>query len=41
MDPAPSTATVVRKPGDTAYGSRQFVVRDPEGHTWSAGTWYE
>ncbi|MBA2516054.1 MAG: VOC family protein [Solirubrobacterales bacterium] len=24
---------------DQAYGSREFSVRDPEGHTWSFGTY--
>ena len=24
---------------DTAFGSHQFAVRDPEGHTWSVGTY--
>lgn len=34
-------ATVQRGLEDTDYGSRQFVVRDPEGNVWSFGTWYE
>lgn len=34
-------ATVVRALEDTDYGSRQFVVTDPEGNLWSFGTWYE
>lgn len=34
-------ATVVRELEDTDYGSRQFVVTDPEGNIWSFGTWYE
>jgi uncharacterized glyoxalase superfamily protein PhnB len=34
-------ATVVRAPEDTAYGSRQFIVLDPEDNLWSFGTWYE
>ncbi len=34
-------AAVVRTPEDTGYGSRQFIVRDPEGNVWSFGTWYE
>lgn len=34
-------ATVVRAIEDTDFGSRQFVVRDPEGNIWSFGTWYE
>jgi uncharacterized glyoxalase superfamily protein PhnB len=34
-------ATVVRSPEDTDYGSRQFIVLDPEDNLWSFGTWYE
>lgn len=34
-------AEVVREIEDTDFGSRQFVVRDPEGALWSFGTWYE
>ncbi|WP_433497244.1 VOC family protein [Sphaerimonospora sp. CA-214678] len=32
-------AAVVREPADTDYGSRDFVVRDPEGNHWSFGTY--
>jgi uncharacterized glyoxalase superfamily protein PhnB len=32
-------ATVVRPLHDTPYGSREFAVKDPEGHSWSAGTY--
>lgn len=32
-------AQVVRAIGDTAYGSREYSVRDPEGHLWSFGTY--
>jgi uncharacterized glyoxalase superfamily protein PhnB len=32
-------AVVVRPPQDTPYGSREFTVKDPEGHTWSVGTY--
>lgn len=32
-------ATVVRALADTSYGSREFTVKDPEGHSWSAGTY--
>jgi uncharacterized glyoxalase superfamily protein PhnB len=32
-------ATVIRPLQDTPYGSREFAVKDPEGHTWSAGTY--
>lgn len=32
-------AVVVRPLQDTPYGSREFTVRDPEGHTWTAGTY--
>jgi uncharacterized glyoxalase superfamily protein PhnB len=24
---------------DTPYGSRDFAVKDPEGHTWYVGTY--
>lgn len=30
---------VVRELHDTDYGSRDFVVRDPEGNIWSFGTY--
>ena len=32
-------ATVVRAIQDMPYGSREFAVRDPEGHSWIAGTY--
>jgi uncharacterized glyoxalase superfamily protein PhnB len=32
-------AVVVRPLQDTPYGSREFTVKDPEGHTWTAGTY--
>jgi uncharacterized glyoxalase superfamily protein PhnB len=32
-------AVVVRPLKDTGYGSREFTVKDPEGHSWSAGTY--
>ena len=32
-------AAIVRPLQDTPYGSREFAVKDPEGHTWSAGTY--
>jgi uncharacterized glyoxalase superfamily protein PhnB len=32
-------AAVVRPLADTDYGSREFSVRDPEGHLWSFGTY--
>ncbi|CAN5902831.1 VOC family protein [soil metagenome] len=32
-------ATVVRELVDEDYGSRGFVVRDPEGNLWSFGTY--
>jgi uncharacterized glyoxalase superfamily protein PhnB len=34
-----AAATVVRPLKDTGYGSREFTVKDPEGHSWSAGTY--
>jgi uncharacterized glyoxalase superfamily protein PhnB len=30
---------IVRRLKDTGYGSREFTVKDPEGHSWSAGTY--
>jgi len=32
-------AAIVRPLQDTAYGSREFSVEDPEGHSWSVGTY--
>ncbi|HLH05337.1 MAG TPA: VOC family protein [Bryobacteraceae bacterium] len=32
-------ATIVTPIHDTHYGSRDFTVRDPEGHSWSVGTY--
>jgi uncharacterized glyoxalase superfamily protein PhnB len=32
-------ATIVRALQDMPYGSREFAVSDPEGHTWSVGTY--
>lgn len=32
-------AAVVRPLQDTEYGSREFTVKDPEGHSWSVGTY--
>ncbi len=32
-------AEIVRELHDTDYGSRDFVVRDPEGNLWSFGTY--
>lgn len=32
-------ARVVTEPHDTHYGSRDFTVMDPEGYTWSVGTY--
>ena len=34
-----SAAEIVRELCDTDYGSREFSVRDPEGHVWSFGTY--
>ncbi len=33
-------AEVVRPLENTDYGSRDFSVRDPEGHVWSFGTYW-
>ena len=30
---------IVRPLQDMDYGSREFTVKDPEGHTWSVGTY--
>ena len=32
-------ARITRPLQDTPYGSREFAVKDPEGHSWSAGTY--
>ena len=32
-------AVVVRPLQDMDYGSREFTVKDPEGHSWSVGTY--
>jgi uncharacterized glyoxalase superfamily protein PhnB len=32
-------ATIVKPIEDTHYGSREFGVRDFEGHTWTLGTY--
>lgn len=32
-------AIVVRPLQNTDYGSREFTVKDPEGHSWSVGTY--
>jgi uncharacterized glyoxalase superfamily protein PhnB len=36
---AAAGATVVRPLQNMAYGSREFTVKDPEGHSWSVGTY--
>jgi len=33
-------ATIVRPLQSTGYGSREFSVKDPEGHSWSVGTYH-
>jgi len=30
---------IVREIQNTDYGSREFTVKDPEGHSWSVGTY--
>jgi uncharacterized glyoxalase superfamily protein PhnB len=30
---------IVREIQNTDYGSREFTVNDPEGHSWSVGTY--
>ena len=32
-------AEIVREVADTSYGSRDFIVRDPEGKLWAVGTY--
>jgi uncharacterized glyoxalase superfamily protein PhnB len=32
-------AEIIRPLQDTSYGSREFAVRDPEGHSWSVGSY--
>ncbi len=32
-------ASILRPVEATAYGSREFALRDPEGHSWSVGTY--
>lgn len=32
-------AVIVRPLQDTPYGSREFTVKDLEGHSWTAGTY--
>lgn len=32
-------AVVVRSIQNTDYGSREFTIKDPEGHSWSVGTY--
>ena len=32
-------ATILRPLQSTDYGSREFTVQDPEGHSWSLGTY--
>ncbi len=32
-------ATIVKPMEDTHYGSREFGVKDSEGHTWTVGTY--
>ncbi len=32
-------APIVRPLQNTNYGSREFSLKDPEGHTWSVGTY--
>jgi len=32
-------AEIIRPVQDTPYGSREFALKDPEGHSWSVGTY--
>jgi uncharacterized glyoxalase superfamily protein PhnB len=33
-------ADIVQQLTDRAYGSREFICRDPEGNVWSVGTYW-
>ena len=33
-------ATILEKPVDREYGSREFICRDPEGNVWCLGTYW-
>jgi len=32
-------AEIIRPIQETPYGSREFALKDPEGHSWSVGTY--
>ncbi|HET7716051.1 MAG TPA: VOC family protein [Bauldia sp.] len=32
--------TIEEEPTDRSYGSREFIVRDPEGNVWAFGTYW-
>ena len=34
-----SGSRIIRPLKDTPYGSREFAVKDPEGHSWGVGTY--
>jgi uncharacterized glyoxalase superfamily protein PhnB len=34
-----AAAPIVRPIQNTDYGSREFTIKDPEGHSWSVGTY--
>jgi uncharacterized glyoxalase superfamily protein PhnB len=34
-----ASAPIVRPLQNTDYGSREFTIKDPEGHSWSVGTY--
>ena len=34
-----ASGRIVRELQTTDYGSREFTVKDPEGHSWSVGTY--
>src|SRR3974390_321421 len=33
----PASGKIIREIQNTDYGSREFTVKDPEGHSWSVG----
>lgn len=34
-----ANAVILRPMQNTDYGSREFTIKDPEGHSWSIGTY--
>jgi uncharacterized glyoxalase superfamily protein PhnB len=40
LELALNRAEILRELGDTDYGSRDFICRDPEGRVWCFGTYW-